>query len=110
MPATRTAELASRIAENIERIDAYTSLKDTPPVSFDASASDFPLYDQEIDAARQVVLDATDELHALMLGPVGMLTSPSVGFLRCRLQINLCVANTIRHGVAQLLDQPPSNL
>ena len=81
MPATRTAELVSRIAENIERIDAYISLKDTPPVSFAASATALSLYDREIDAARQVVLDATDELHALMLGPVGILTTPSVSAL-----------------------------
>ena len=87
MPASRTAELALRIAENIERIDAYISSKNTPPVSFDASASGLSLYDHEIDAARQLVLDPTDELHALMLGPVGILTSPPVGALRCNLQI-----------------------
>lgn len=35
----------------------------------------------EIAQLRQQILDATDELHALMLGPVGLLTTPAVGVL-----------------------------
>jgi len=36
------------------------------------------LFHPRVAAFRQAILEATDELHALMLGPVGILT-PSVG-------------------------------
>ena len=81
MVLTRISELASIIALKTAEIDAYTSAKNVPSPSFDP---DFPprlLLHPDIAASRQAILDATDELHALMLGPVGILT-PSVRIAR----------------------------
>lgn len=75
---TRTAELASTIAANTAKIDAYLASNGIDPLSFEGSGSGDVLSGPELGAARQAVLEATKELHALMLGPAGILSSPPV--------------------------------
>ena len=79
MTASRLASLAALISENSDKIEAYIAQKGFSPVWFDADTSSFWIHDSEISQARQVLLDLTDEMHALMLGPIGALTNPSVG-------------------------------
>lgn len=78
MAASRMAELALLIATNTANIDTYLASKGLPTPSFDASQPAHLLNDNKVAAARRAVLEATDELHALMLGPIGILTSPPV--------------------------------
>ena len=78
MAVSRIAELASLIATSTSEIDTFLTLKGLPKPSFSADYSADSLYDDRISASRQAALEATDELHSLILGPVGALTSPSV--------------------------------
>lgn len=78
MVTSRISELASIIAANTAEIDLYTASEALPSPSFDADSPPKLLFHPRVAAFRQAILEATDELHALMLGPVGILT-PSVG-------------------------------
>ena len=75
--ANRIAVLASIIADNTTKIDSYLVSKDLPTPSFDPDTPASLLFDPSIAAARQAVLEATDELNALMLGPMMILASPT---------------------------------
>lgn len=77
MSSTRIIELAGIIHRNTKAIDEHLTSKGLPTPSFEADNPPTTLFRQgpEVDAARQAVVDATDELQALMLGPTGMLTS-----------------------------------
>lgn len=75
--APRIAELASIITANTAKIDEHLTANGINEISFDENAGEV-LSGPELAAARQAVLEATDELHALMLGPAGILTTPSV--------------------------------
>lgn len=75
---SRIRKLASLIEANTLRIDAHLTAEKLPFPSFDASYNGNAWTDEDISESLQVVLEATDELHALMLGPLGILTSPSV--------------------------------
>ncbi|KAL2059185.1 hypothetical protein ABVK25_000477 [Lepraria finkii] len=81
MAASRMAELALLIATNTANIDTHLASKGLPTPSFDANQPAHLLNDTELAAARRAVLEATDELHALMLGPIGILTSPPHNFM-----------------------------
>ncbi|KAI9646648.1 hypothetical protein NHQ30_004645 [Ciborinia camelliae] len=75
-PNTRIAELASIIQEQTSKVDAYLASKNLPSPSFDVS---YPLrlsLPPDIQASRNAVLEASDELTALMLGPVESLIPP----------------------------------
>ena len=85
MAASRMAELALLIATNTANIDTHLASKGLPTPSFDANQPAHLLNDNELAAARRAVLEATDELHALMLGPIGILTSPPVRASRLHL-------------------------
>ena len=78
MATSRISELASIIAAKTAEIDTYTASEGLPSPSFDADSPPRLLLHPHVAASRQAILEATDELHALMLGPVGILT-PSVG-------------------------------
>ncbi|CAO1605807.1 hypothetical protein XANCAGTX0491_009313 [Xanthoria calcicola] len=78
--APRIAELASIITANTAKIDEHFTANGINEISFDENAGEV-LSGPELAAARQAVLEATDELHALMLGPAGILTTPSHNFL-----------------------------
>ena len=74
----RIVELAAIIHSGTVKIDQYLESKDivSPSVELDAPVA-FDLPDS-IATSRNAVLDATDELHALLLGPIQFLTSISV--------------------------------
>lgn len=84
MSSHRIVELAKVIQSNTTTIDQHLNSKGLPTPSFAADNPPTLLYGhgESIDAARQAVVDATDELQALMLGPTGTLTSV---FVRLRL-------------------------
>ena len=78
MPLSRTSELVSIIASNTVMIEEFLKQGGLPDLSFDARPASRLQQHNEIGAQRQAVLDATDELHALMLGPKGILMSQPV--------------------------------
>ncbi|KAL8765648.1 MAG: hypothetical protein Q9209_007328 [Squamulea sp. 1 TL-2023] len=71
---TRITELAATIADNTQKIDAYLAHKGLPSPSFDPETPPGALLDSEIIASRQAILEATDELHELMHGPIDIFT------------------------------------
>ena len=79
MPSSRIAELASIISSNTTQVDDYISTHGLPPLSFEPSQdSEQATLPTTIQAAQHAVLEATDELNALMLGPEGILTQQLV--------------------------------
>jgi hypothetical protein len=78
MATTRISELTSIIAANAAKVDEYLVSEGLPTPSFDADSPPKLVVQGPVATYRQAILDATDELHALMLGPIGILTSPSV--------------------------------
>ncbi|KAI4280706.1 MAG: hypothetical protein L6R35_005840 [Caloplaca aegaea] len=75
MATSRIAELATIIATHTKQIDAHLATKGLPSPSFDPESPAEALLDSEVIASRQSILDATDELHALMQGPVDIITA-----------------------------------
>ncbi|MCJ1281752.1 hypothetical protein MMC26_001075 [Xylographa opegraphella] len=62
-------QLAEEILATAKRLDAYTTAKNLPPVSFDEdSLRELPA---DVDAARKSLIDSTQTLRRLALGPVG---------------------------------------
>ena len=78
MASSRIAELSSLIATHTAKIDASLASRNLPSPSFGPKQPPGLFADEEVTHSRQAVLEATDELHALMQGPVGILTYPSV--------------------------------
>lgn len=78
MATSRISELASLIAVHTAAVDEYFSSSNLPEPSFSPEFPAQVLSEAKIAASRQIILEATDELHSLLLGPVGALTSPSV--------------------------------
>lgn len=74
---SRISALASILISATAEFDAVASSEQLPSPSFDVDFPGKALFHPKITALRQAILDATDELHALMLGPVGIL-NPSV--------------------------------
>ena len=75
MAPQRLGELSSIIAANTAKLEEIVTSEGLSYPSFDAALPSGLLKDEEAIAARQSILEATDELHALMLGPAGILTS-----------------------------------
>lgn len=73
MPPSRIVELSSIIHEHKTKVNAYLESKNLPTPSFDASYPGRIPLPSHIQASREAVLDASDELTALMLGPVGFM-------------------------------------
>lgn len=78
MATSRIAELASIITENTALVDSYIASNGHPTPTFDADAPPRLLLEAAIAKPRQAILEATDELHALMQGPIGIITGQSV--------------------------------
>ena len=79
MPSSRIVELASIINMRTNLVDEYLSAPGLPPLSLE------PIEDSQqhtlpdsIQAAQNGILEATDELHAHMLGPMGILNQQLV--------------------------------
>ena len=74
MPPSRIAELASIISSNTSQVDDYISTHGLPPLSFEPNDSLKPdRLPDGILAAQNAIVEATDELNALMIGPEGIL-------------------------------------
>ena len=74
----KIVELASTIAENTSKVAAFLTSKGLPLPSFEKngpSRSLIPQDAQDIEAARVAVIEATQQLRLLMLGPLDYLTS-----------------------------------
>ncbi|KAL8722853.1 MAG: hypothetical protein Q9225_000740 [Loekoesia sp. 1 TL-2023] len=78
MGKSRIGELAATIASKTAEIEGTLTAEDLQSPSFDPDSPPELLFHPKIAPLRQQLLEATDELHTLMLGPVGVLTS-SVG-------------------------------
>lgn len=78
MATSRIAELASIIKENTSLVESYFASNGIPTPTFDTDASPKNLLEAAIAKPRQAILEATDELHALMQGPAGVLAGQSV--------------------------------
>ena len=66
--ASRISELAALIRLKTDKLDTYFSSNGLPPLSFDHDFAQgtLPL---DVEEARDAILQATDEMHDLMLGP-----------------------------------------
>lgn len=84
MSTSRIAELAATIATHTQKVDAHLATNGLPDLSFDPDSSARHVYDTEIATSRQSLLAATDELHALIQGPVDIITAKPVS-TTCRL-------------------------
>lgn len=68
----RLAELSDIISKNTKTIQDYFATNGLPALTFDPSGPpDFPVpsTDEEIQKARRTVVNATQELRDLMVGP-----------------------------------------
>ncbi len=79
MSPSRIVELASIITTKTNQVDDYLSTHGLPPLSFEPNeeAQGYTL-PNSVQGAQNAVLEATNELHALMLGPMGILTQQLV--------------------------------
>lgn len=84
MATSRIAVLAQRIAHNTAEVEKHLLADGLPCPTFDADQPPNLVHNPKIAAARKVILEATDELHALMLGPTSLVTSFIVRLLRPR--------------------------
>lgn len=69
--ASRIVELADTIQRSVTELDAVLRLKGLPTPSFDEDASPDPL-PFEAQKAQDAVLDATAELHDILLEPTAL--------------------------------------
>jgi hypothetical protein len=70
--ATRLLQLTEIISSQTEKIQEYFTANGLPDLSFDpTSPGDFPVpsSNTEMHEARRAVVNATQELHDLMVGP-----------------------------------------
>lgn len=70
--SSRISILSSRIAENTKKLDDYLAAHGLPTPSFDVdgpATSQIPSGAPEIEAARIAIIDDTQELRRLVLGP-----------------------------------------
>jgi hypothetical protein len=79
MPSdTRISKLAELIQSNTEKLDKYLNEKGLKTPTFEIDAPEKLQLPADLEQVRQVILDATDELHRLILGPKQYLTGFSV--------------------------------
>lgn len=82
MPPSRIAELASLIQSNTAKVDAHFHDHHLPLPSFDEDGPvDFQIQSQDIQDARAMAMEASLELHDLLLGP-SMCLRPVVCLLK----------------------------
>ena len=67
---SRIIQLASTIAANTKRYDEYVSSNGLPSPSFNAKTPLKLELSDDIVQANNAVIEATSELHGLMLGPL----------------------------------------
>lgn len=81
MSSRRINELAKLIATHTEKLDTYLVSQNLPLPSFDADYEAPLVLDGDVASSRQIILEATDELHALVNGPYSILTTMPVRIL-----------------------------
>lgn len=77
----RISELAATIHTHVDEIERFMSMHNVPQASFNINSPLAVLLPEPLSDAREEVLDAHDQLHALLLGPLPYLmrlTSPAV--------------------------------
>ena len=80
---SRIAELACIIASKTAQIDGFLAMNDLPPPFDNEAPLDLHL-PQDLEAARNLVIDASTELKELLLGPKELLLSHVVGLALMR--------------------------
>lgn len=78
MASSRIVQLARQILKHTEDFDEYLQSNGLPTPSFEPDAIQYSGLAQSAIASRQVVINLTDELTDLMLGPSGPLLFPDV--------------------------------
>lgn len=78
---SRITELATIISKNTDRIDQFLISQGLPFPSFDIDAPDKLSLPDELEAIRGVILDASTEIHELLLSPKELLLSNRVDFI-----------------------------
>lgn len=73
---SRIVQLSATIHEHTTKVDAYLAENDLATPSFDISCPLKLFLPPDIRASRDAILEATDELTALMMGPVESLIPP----------------------------------
>ena len=79
MAPNRIVKLAAIIQEHTKKVDAYLTAQKLPTPSFDISCPAVLPLPATIQASQDAVLDASDELSTLMLGPARSIISQPVG-------------------------------
>jgi hypothetical protein len=74
-PQSRIAQLSSTIAHHTHLIDAYLADHNLPYPSFDAAAPVELGLPSDLEASRNIVLSATQELNDLLQGPRALLSN-----------------------------------
>ena len=80
-PSAQILELAGIIHTRTIKIEEFMSVHNVPQASFDIDSPLAVPLPGSLSSAREEVLDALDQLHALLLGPLPYLmrlTSPAV--------------------------------
>ena len=70
MPPSKIPSLSSSIDSNTRKVVSYFTANDLPTPSFQASTPPDLQLPPHIMQAKEAALEAMDELHALLLGPV----------------------------------------
>ena len=77
-PTTRIAEIAAIIQSQTMKLDEHLKANGLKSPSFDIDAPSKLSLPPSIAETRAAILDATNELHSLVLGPVQSLTDYQV--------------------------------
>lgn len=78
---SRITELANRIAANTKKLNDYLVANNLPPPSFALDGPKdtlVPKHETDVEAARVAIIDDTQELRRLVLGPREYLMSYTV--------------------------------
>ncbi|KAF4632321.1 hypothetical protein G7Y89_g5805 [Cudoniella acicularis] len=75
MPPTRIVQLATTILEHTQKVDSYLAVENIPTPSFEISCPPRLALPASIQESQHAVVEASDELMALMLGPAASLTA-----------------------------------
>ena len=78
MPSSRIVELAAIIQKHTSKVDEYLTSHDLPSPSFDISTPPVLQLPPHIQASQKAIIEADDELSALILGPMRSIDSTPV--------------------------------
>ena len=95
---TRIVVLAQQIQIHISLLNEYLLTNNLSSPSFDTNVKHTVKLPEEIMASSKIILDATEELHQLVLGPLGSLLHMVDGIVcsySCSLFFGLIVPYTV---------------